>query len=156
MAIHPPVYNFKIITLLLYVYSSCRLLIIISLYNRLESEAIAANEEKIRKDAEDKLAAETDAEISRLLLENELQVSKYFIILYNFQDSYWYIFWSVILLIDSLWINFAPPFILILSYHQQWFSWLDNCHIFFHFVHISPSLSLSLSFPFSLSGIREC
>ena len=63
-------------------------MIIISLFNRLESEAIAANEEKIRKDAEDKLAAETDAEISRLLLESELQVSKYFIILYNFQDSY--------------------------------------------------------------------
>ena len=77
-------------------------MIIISLYNRLESEAIAANEEKIRKDAEDKSAAETDAEISRLLLESELQVSKYFIILYNFQDSYGYIFWSVILLIDSL------------------------------------------------------
>lgn len=77
-------------------------MIIISLYNRLESEAIAANEEKIRKDAEDKSAAETDAEISRLLLESELQVSKYFIILYNFQDSCGCMFWSVILLIDSL------------------------------------------------------
>ena len=75
-------------------------MIIISLYNRLESEAIAANEEKIRKDAEDRLAAETDAEISRMLLESELQVSKYFIILYNFQDSYANIFLSVILLID--------------------------------------------------------
>ena len=77
-------------------------MIIISLFNRLESEALAANEEKIRKDAEDKLAAETNAETSRLLLESELQVSKYFAVLYNFQDSYAHIFWSVILLIDSL------------------------------------------------------
>ena len=49
-------------------------MIILFIFNRLELEAKAANEEKIRKDTEIRLAEEAVAEISRLLLETEFQV----------------------------------------------------------------------------------
>ena len=49
-------------------------MIILFIFNRLELEAKAANEEKIRRDTEIRLAEEAVAEISRLLLETEFQV----------------------------------------------------------------------------------
>ena len=48
------------------------------MFNRLELEAKAANEEKMRKDTEIQLAEEAVAEISRLLLETEFQVLECF------------------------------------------------------------------------------
>ena len=49
-------------------------MIILFIFNRLELEVKAANEEKIRRDTEIRLAEEGVAEISRLLLETEFQV----------------------------------------------------------------------------------
>ena len=59
------------------------------MFNRLELEAEAANEEKMRKDTEIQLAEAAVAEISRLLLETEFQVSECFSTTLIFLDYFY-------------------------------------------------------------------